>query len=102
MRGRLLNETWLDRLLHTGMRLPNGVASFYDFAGRHDGEGRTDYGHGGVAPGQNGVLHIFPDSGYAVVVLANRDPPAAEHLARFMTERRDREDARFTDQQSRP
>jgi CubicO group peptidase (beta-lactamase class C family) len=87
LNGRLLNRAWLDRLLHTGTKLPNGATSYYDFAGRRDGEGRAYYGHGGAAPGQNGVLHIFPDSGYTVVVLANRDPPSAEHLARFIEDR---------------
>lgn len=85
--GRLLNEAWLDRLLRTGTKLPNGAVAFYDFAGRRDSEGRAYYGHGGAAPGQNGVLHIFPDSGYAVVVLANRDPPSAERVARFIEDR---------------
>jgi CubicO group peptidase (beta-lactamase class C family) len=38
-------------------------------------------GHGGGAPGTNTYFEIYPDQGYAVVVLANVDPPAAEAVA---------------------
>ena len=44
-------------------------------------------GHGGGAPGMNGVLNIYPDDGYVVVVLANRDGPAATRLAKFIGDR---------------
>ena len=45
------------------------------------------WGHGGGAPGMNGDLRIFPDSGYVVVVLANMDPPAAQALSSFISDR---------------
>jgi CubicO group peptidase (beta-lactamase class C family) len=35
------------------------------------------YGHGGGAPGINGELHIFPQTGYILIALANRDPRMA-------------------------
>ncbi len=38
-------------------------------------------GHGGGAPGANTVFEIYPDLGYAVVILVNADPPAAETVA---------------------
>lgn len=44
-------------------------------------------GHGGGAPGMNGVLSIYPDLGCVVVVLANRDPPSAMAIDRFIAER---------------
>jgi hypothetical protein len=44
-------------------------------------------GHGGGAPGMNGDLLIFPESGYAVAALANLDPPAAERMASFAANR---------------
>jgi len=39
-------------------------------------------GVGGGAPGLNAALEWDPNSGYAIVVLANLDPPAAESVAR--------------------
>ena len=45
------------------------------------------FGHGGGAPGMNGELYVFPQSGTIVVVLANLDPPAASRLAEFFDER---------------
>ncbi len=44
-------------------------------------------GHGGGSMGMNGMLSVFPDSQYVVVVLANLDPPAAERVAQFVIER---------------
>jgi D-alanyl-D-alanine carboxypeptidase len=44
-------------------------------------------GHGGGAPGMNGDLRIYPDSGYVVAVLSNLDPPAAQRISDFVHER---------------
>ena len=57
----------------------------YGFGMTIRGEGalRT-FGHGGGAPGQNGELRVYPESGYVVVVLSNYDPPAASRLAEFI------------------
>jgi hypothetical protein len=38
-------------------------------------------GHGGGFPGINGQLDIYWIRGYAVAVLSNYDPPAAENVA---------------------
>ena len=40
----------------------------------------------GGAPGMNGELRIYPD-GYIVVVLANRDPPAATLITNYIGDR---------------
>jgi hypothetical protein len=42
------------------------------------------YGHAGEFPGVNGVLLIYPEYGFVVVVLSNLDPPAAEDLAVYL------------------
>ncbi len=34
----------------------------------------------------NGVLAIYPEAGYVVVVLANQDPPSAMAIDRFIAE----------------
>jgi len=39
-------------------------------------------GIAGGAPGINAALEVDPATGFVVVVLANLDPPAAEHLAK--------------------
>jgi hypothetical protein len=49
--------------------------------------GVRSYGHGGGAPGMNGDLTIYPQSGYVVAVLANMDPPAAQRIATFIGNR---------------
>ncbi len=45
------------------------------------------FGHGGGAPGMNGELRIYPDSGYVIAVLANLDPPSATKVADFIAPR---------------
>lgn len=49
-------------------------------------DGVRCFGHGGGAPGMNGQLLIC-DSGYAIAILANVDPPAADRLATFLQNR---------------
>jgi D-alanyl-D-alanine carboxypeptidase len=45
------------------------------------------FGHGGGAPGMNGMLQVCPATGYVVAVLSNLDPPAATRVADFMLNR---------------
>lgn len=56
-----------------------GVGSF---------EGRRWFGHNGGNLGANVEVAAFPDEGWAIVILSNRDPPAATdlfHYARGLT-----------------
>ena len=48
---------------------------------------RALFGHSGGAPGQNGMLLIYPDSGYVVATLSNGDPPQASSLAQYIGHR---------------
>jgi CubicO group peptidase (beta-lactamase class C family) len=45
------------------------------------------FGHGGGAPGMNGDLAVYPDTGYVIVVLSNLDPPAASRVANYIRAR---------------
>jgi D-alanyl-D-alanine carboxypeptidase len=49
--------------------------------------GTRCFGHGGGAPGMNGVLQICPGPGYVIAILANMDPPAASRVADFIRNR---------------
>jgi CubicO group peptidase (beta-lactamase class C family) len=50
--------------------------------------GRPDearrYGHEGVAPGMNGFLRVYPESGQSVVVLCNLDDPSASRMGEWL------------------
>jgi hypothetical protein len=43
-------------------------------------DGKRVVGHGGGAPGMIANLDMYWDSGYTVIVLANRDPRIADQL----------------------
>ena len=58
----------------------------YGFVPEGDGSLRS-YGHNGGTEGVNSSLRIFPELGVVVVCLSNRDPPAAEQVARYYTQR---------------
>jgi CubicO group peptidase (beta-lactamase class C family) len=46
-----------------------------------EAHGQRIVGHAGAAPGWNGQLDIYWESGYTVVVLADRDAPVAQRVA---------------------
>ncbi|HUE42464.1 MAG TPA: serine hydrolase domain-containing protein [Candidatus Sulfotelmatobacter sp.] len=74
-------------LLTTGhTQVAEGEKYAYGFMDKTEG-GVRSFGHGGGAPGMNGELRIYPASGYAIVVLANLDPPAASRAANFIGNR---------------
>jgi CubicO group peptidase (beta-lactamase class C family) len=80
--GKLVSKASLTQMITPG---PNSQYGFgMSLAG--DGETRT-FGHAGGAPGQNGDLRIFLDSGYVVVALSNLDPPVASKLVDFIAAR---------------
>jgi D-alanyl-D-alanine carboxypeptidase len=81
----LKNHKLLDaqntELLTTGKAETGGGPKYpYGFMDQVS-DGVRSYGHGSGAPGMNGDLTIYPQSGYVVVVLANMDPPAAQRIA---------------------
>jgi hypothetical protein len=83
---RLLSAGTLQKLISGGITGNDGKSYPFDFGATIPGSGRF-IGHNGGAPGQNGSLLHFLDSGYTVVVLANRDPPAADLIGMFTAKR---------------
>jgi D-alanyl-D-alanine carboxypeptidase len=76
------------QLLITGKaELGPGARYAYGFADLRDASGNGSVGHNGGAPGMNGDLRIYPQSGYITVVLANMDPPAAQRIAIWLDAR---------------
>ena len=82
---KLLNAQYTT-LLTTGKVDARGGKYAYGFSEQTAG-GVRSIGHGGGAPGMNGDLVIYPDSGYTVAVLANMDPPAAQRISSFVANR---------------
>lgn len=85
MNHTLLNQKYTDLLL-TGKVDALGGRYAYGMVDRTV-NGQRAVGHGGGAPGMNGDLLFFPQSGYAVAVLANLDPPAAQRISEFAANR---------------
>ena len=83
---KLLNEHFTDLLTTGKVEGPDGGKYAYGF-GDHVADGIRWFGHGGGAPGMNGDLKIFPQSGYVIAVLANMDPPAAGRISDFIAQR---------------
>lgn len=80
---KLLNAHYTE-LLTAGKVEARGTDKYaYGFFDRVN-DGVRSFGHGGGAPGMNGELQIYPQSGYVVAVLANRDPQAATRMADFI------------------
>ncbi len=61
-----------------------GTGYTYGFEDQRDVERSGPLGHSGGAPGMNGDLRIYPQSGYVVAVLANLDPPAAQRISSYL------------------
>jgi len=83
---KLLDAHYTELLTTGKVDAQGGMKYAYGFGDRTEGGARS-FGHGGGAPGINGDLEIYPQSGYVVVVLANIDPPAAQQLAEFIGSR---------------
>ena len=77
--GKLVSKASLAQMITPGINPRYGFGMFLS------GEGATrSFGHSGGAPGQNGDLRVFPESGYVIVALSNLDPPAASRIADFI------------------
>ncbi len=84
---KLLNEQNTELLTTGKVNTPRGDKYAFGFMDTGAGTATRHFGHGGGAPGMNGDLQIFPESGYVVVVLSNLDPPAASRISDFVVNR---------------
>jgi CubicO group peptidase (beta-lactamase class C family) len=84
---KLLNAQNTDLLTTGKVDTPRGDKYAFGFMDNGAGTAMRHFGHGGGAPGMNGDLQIFPQSGYAIVVLSNLDPPAASRISDFIVNR---------------
>jgi CubicO group peptidase (beta-lactamase class C family) len=83
---RLLRADTFHRLMTGGVTTADGKFIHYDFGGTVEGAGHF-IGHDGAAPGISGTVTRSLDSGYSVIVLANRDPGIAESIGKFAVHR---------------
>jgi CubicO group peptidase (beta-lactamase class C family) len=83
---RLMRGETLQKLIDGGVTMADGKFAGFDFGETLPDAGRF-IGHGGGAPGMSGQLQHFLNSGVTVIVLANRDPGAAESIAKFAEHR---------------
>ncbi|HEY6266817.1 MAG TPA: serine hydrolase domain-containing protein [Candidatus Acidoferrum sp.] len=75
-------------LLTTGkVNTERGVKYAFGFMDDDTDATMRHFGHGGGAPGMNGDLEIYPQSGYVIAVLSNLDPPAASRISDFVCNR---------------
>ncbi len=84
---KLLNAQNTDLLTTGKVDTPRGDKYAFGFMDNGAGTATRHFGHGGGAPGMNGDLQIFPQSGYVIVVLSNLDPPAASRISDFIVNR---------------
>ena len=76
--GHALLDAKHTNLMTTGkIDTPGGGKYAYGFGEEMEG-GVRSFGHSGGAPGMNGDLRIFPDSGYVVAALANTGSGASQ------------------------
>jgi D-alanyl-D-alanine carboxypeptidase len=85
-RHKLLDKYYTELLITGSVDIPHGGKYAHGFMDRDFG-GIQCFGHSGGAAGMNGDLEICGESGYTVVVLANVDPPAAQRVSDFITNR---------------
>lgn len=79
---KLLGPKFTSKLLEGKVETDGGDGSRYAYGFlEEEVNGQRIVGHGGSAPGWNGQLDIYRESGYTVVVLANRDSPTAHRVA---------------------
>jgi D-alanyl-D-alanine carboxypeptidase len=83
LEGRLISKGSLEALV-SGRATPDGkpLPGFFQSS-----LAPRSFGHGGGAPGMNGDLRIYPDSGYVIAVLCNINPPSATRVAEYAADR---------------
>jgi len=80
--NKLLGPKFTRKLLQGKVQTDWGDGSRYAYGFLEEDVNRQRIvGHGGSAAGWNGQLDIYGESGYTVVVLANRDAPTAHRVA---------------------
>ncbi len=85
---KLLSPEMTERITTGKVETPRGANAKYAYGFEDRVEnGRRFVGHGGGAPGMNGVLTMLWNEGYTVVVLANLDPPIAQDAADYVSDR---------------
>jgi D-alanyl-D-alanine carboxypeptidase len=84
---KLLNAQNTELLTTGKVETPRGNKYAFGFMDDATGTPMRHFGHGGGAPGMNGDLEIFPQTGYVIVVLSNLDPPAASRISDFIINR---------------
>src|SRR5712672_3273331 len=84
---KLLNAENTDLLTTGKVATPHGGKYAFGFFDDGAESGARHFGDGGGAPGMNGDLQIYPQSGYVVAVLSNLDPPAASRVSEFIANR---------------
>lgn len=83
---KLLNAHSVQLLVQGEATRPGGPQFPYGMGGMR-ANGIRYYGHAGGAPGMSAEMESSPESGYTIVVLANRDPMVATELAGFLRTR---------------
>lgn len=82
--GKLVSDAWVKDFTraHIGVGPANGPQALqYGLGfGVATWEGRRSFGHNGGAPGVNVEAQMYPDDKVLIVILANRDPPAAAKM----------------------
>ena len=81
---RLLSPDSTDLLFTAKVDSGPGTGYAYGFEDQRDADGSGPVGHSGGAPGINGDLRIYPNSGDVVAVLANLNPPAAQRISSYL------------------
>jgi CubicO group peptidase (beta-lactamase class C family) len=83
---KLLNAHYTE-LLTTG-KVDSGGGGKYAYGfDETTVQGVRSFGHSGGAPGMNGDLRIYPQTGYVIAALSNLDPPAASRMSQFISNR---------------
>ena len=84
--GKLLSAEHMQYVASGGFEVADGETYGAGFLKQSHG-GVRSYGHTGGAPGMNGTLLIYPDTGYVIAALSNGDPPQASSLGEFIGDR---------------